>query len=296
MSADIPQHLVSTPLHPSPVPTEAQQSAVQVAADGTLAALLPRRWRRPLALLLPLWFLLALAWLAPAQLVSTLLRAPLPQLQLGSVSGSLWHGRAASAQWRDSRSAIALGVVEWRIAPWSLLLLQPRLQISAEYGEQFAGAVVTLSPLGKVTLRDLRAAVPATSLRALAPLPVDGQVTMQLQQLTLQLGGTVETVAGELQWQRAAWQWERRWLALGDYRCLLGSETVGQLRCELAGGSAAQVDGIVDIDLAQRRYRINTMLQLSDELPTQLRDGAGLLLGGNTEGDGRWHIEREGGW
>ena len=262
---------------------------------STNDSIMPRRLRRALYVVLPLWLLLALLWLAPAQLLPALLRAPLPQLQLSGVAGSFWHGRAASAQWRHSEQLFALGAIEWRLSPWSLLRLQPRLDVSADYGEQFVAASATLSPLGALSLQTLRAALPAASLRALSPLPVDGVVTLQLSQLSLRRG-VVEALSGELQWQRAAWQWQQRWLPLGDYRCELSSPAVDRLQCRLQGGSAARIDGVFEVELSARRSRLDSALQLSRELPQQLRDGAGLMLGAEVDRDGRLQIERDGSW
>ncbi len=286
-------------MHNLPVSAENTGAATAVAIADNSGVLLSRPLRRALYIALPLWFVLALAWLAPAQLLPALLQGALPQLQLGSVAGSFWHGRAANAQWQDQQQTFALGAVEWRLSPWSLLLLHPRVEVSSEFGEQFIAAKARLSPLGAVALHDVRVAVPAASLRMALPIPVEGLITLQLPQLSLHRDGTLETVAGELQWQRAAWQWEHRWLPLGDYRCQLQSAAAGQLHCQLDGGSAARISGAVDVDLTQRRYRIDGELLLSDELPSSVRDGAGLLLGGDpvgNDGGERWHIERQGSW
>lgn len=273
-----------------------ENKPTSVAMADSSNSLLPRHLQRALKVVLPLWFLLALAWLAPAQLLPALLQGALPQLQLGSVAGSFWHGRAASAQWQNGQQVFALGAVEWRISPWSLLLLYPRAQVNSEFGDQFIAAKATLSPLGAVALRDVRVAVPAASLRAALPIPVEGLVTLQLPELSLRRDGVLEKIVGELQWQRATWQWEHRWLPLGDYRCKLQSVAAGQLKCQLHGGSAAQISGVVDVDLAQRRYHIDGELLLNNELPASLRDGAGFLLGGESSGEGRWKIDREGSW
>lgn len=259
-------------------------------------AMLPRRLRRALGLLLPLWFLAALAWLAPAQLLPLLLQGPLPQLNLGSVSGSFWHGRAPNALWHDGPRVVALGAVEWRLAPWSLLLLQPRVQVTADFGEQLVHGTLLAAPDGSVELREVRAVLPARLMQLLAPLPVDGRFTLQLARLELRGDGALSALDGELQWQRAAWQWEQRWLALGDYRCQLSTLASDQLRCVLEGGSAATVDGHVDIDLAQRSYHIASDWRFGDELPVEVRDGAPLLFGASDKGDGSWRIEREGRW
>jgi hypothetical protein len=275
-----------------------EQSAVATANAGAAVevALLPRRLRRALLLLLPVWFLAALAWLAPAQLLPMLLHGALPQLDLGNVYGSFWRGRAPSVLWHDGSRAVALGAVEWRIAPWSLLLLQPRLQFTADYGEQFVHATLVTSASGRVELRKGRAALPARSVPLAVPLPVDGLFALQLERLELRGDGTLMALAGELQWQRAALQWEQRWLALGDYRCRLQAVAADQVRCELEGGSAAAVNGVVDIDLAQRSYRIASDWRLGDELPAEVRDGAPLLFGASGDRAGGWRIEREGRW
>lgn len=255
-----------------------------------------RRQRRQAAAAAALWFFLCLAWGAPASLMVSLLRAVAPQLELQAAEGSFWNGRAGSASWRVGEQRFALGTLEWRLSPWSLLWLHPAAHLTSSYGEQFVDTHVRLSPLGAVRLRDVRAALPIAALTQRLPLRVDGLLGLRLERVELARDLQLRELHGEIQWQRAAGQWNSRWVALGDYVCAATTPKPGHVQLQLDGKGALAGTGTAALDLGARSYTMQLVLTPAATLPQELRDGIGPVLGAERDAQGRLQIRRDGKW
>ncbi len=117
------------------------------------------------------------------------------------VSGSIWNGRAAALQ----ASGITLGMTEWRISPWRLLLGTLSADIHSKRDDGYIDAVVRMGFGGNVTIRKLRGTLPVTALASLG-LPGggtngwSGTVQLALDELALvnrwptDIKGTIEAV------------------------------------------------------------------------------------------------------
>ncbi len=81
-------------------------------------------------------FLVLLLALAPARVLGVML--PPGQVALSGYSGSLWRGSASRALVATPGGWLHLGRVQWRLRPWSLLLLTPRLAVDSNWGSQLA--------------------------------------------------------------------------------------------------------------------------------------------------------------
>lgn len=250
---------------------------------------LSRRW----LVLAALWLLLCLLWTAPAALFATLAQAALPQLQLEAVTGSFWRGRAGQAYWSWQNQRVALGSVEWKLKPWTLLWLRPGAHIAATYGQQFIDTDASVG-FGGLRLTDTRATLPVPALSFWLPAPADGLLALNLQQARFD-GERLRALQGEVNLQQARWQWSGRWLALGDYRVLLQLEDE-RLTGDFSGGSDLAANGQIAANLAQRSYELKSTLKFAETLPSEFRDGAELLLAAKPDGEGRWRVERSGKW
>lgn len=255
-----------------------------------------RRQRRAATVVAVLWFIACVAWQAPASLMATLLGAAVPQLELQAVSGSLWHGRAGSAFWRDGERRFALGTLEWQLSPWSLLWLHPSAHVAANYGEQFVDARVRLSPLGSLQLRDARAALPVGALTRSLPLRIDGLLGLRLERVEVDREQRLRALQGVVQWQRASTLWGSRWVALGDYVCNATTPQSGQLNLQLEGSGALAANGTATLDLDARGYAVQLALTPAASLPQELREGIGPVLGATRDAQGRLQVQREGKW
>jgi hypothetical protein len=251
--------------------------------------------RRRVMFAAAIWFVACLLWSAPAQLVVSLLKPIAPQLQLQNVAGSFWHGTAAQAIWQQNDRAIALGSIEWRINPLSLLWAHPSAHVSTNYGEQFFDARVRVSPLGRFVLRDVRGALPMTLVAQWLPLPVNGMLALQLDRVEI-ARQQLQALQGNVYWQRAQWQWNSRWLVLGDYSCALQMQTAQQLQCALQGQGALSGSGELALNFAERSYTLQAQLQTDRSLPEEFRQGLSVMLAAQPDANNQLHVKRSGRW
>lgn len=254
------------------------------------------RWRRPALWAAALWFFGCLLYAAPAQLFAAL--AQRGGLQLDNVGGSFWNGRATDAfiALADGRR-FALGSLEWRLRPLSLLLLHPDAHVSTRYGDQFADADVRVGPTGTVRLRNVRAGAPLSIFGGWLPLPLPAQGTLALDLAELELSRAgLLGMQGQLSWRGASWQWNTRWLPLGDYRCELRMPGPAQLRGALLGEGALGITGELLIDLKDRNYSLHGQVRAADSLPREFRDALALILGTVRDAQGALALQRDGRW
>ena len=260
-----------------------------------------RQWRRRAIIVSALWFFVCVLYGAPATLFDSMLRKVVPQLQLQNVSGSFWNGSAAQAFWLQGQEGspgsqvIALGRFEWHLQPWSLLWLHPSARFAANYGEQFIDARVRVSPLGRLTLTQTSAALPAALISNWAPLQTRGQIALKLERAELSRAH-IHALQGTLHWQQAQWQWNSHWLALGDYRCELTLPAAQQVHCALQGQGALALDGIVDANTQERNWSTQLQMKMDSSLPEDFRQGLQVLFAVQPDAQGKYSIKRDGRW
>ncbi|MEM1114607.1 MAG: type II secretion system protein N [Pseudomonadota bacterium] len=226
--------------------------------------------------------LIALLASAPARLLTYFV--PTDQVLLQGVSGSLWKGRAGSCLLRVTGGYLHLGEVRWQLAPLSLLLLAPQLELDARWGAQQLSGEITLKGADSVRLRDIDAQLPASLLQQFLPVSLEGTLTAQFAELSLTEGLPVEA-EGRVVWQGALWNSPLGRLALGSYAMDISQARDEPLRGEvltLAGPVSAEGEAEID----GRRYRIDALISAEDEggLDPQLRQALSLVA--VPEGDG----------
>lgn len=166
--------------------------------------------------------LLVLFWAilsVPARVVPLLL--PDDRLVLSAVSGSLRHGNAGRVLIQTAAGYVHLGDVTWRLSPWSLLRLAPRVELQGEWGDQ-RFSVVTVVSRDALKLHDLDASFAASIAKHWLPVELSGRVSVVFDRVTVK-AESIEDVAGRVVWQGAAWRSPRGERPLGDYVALLTS-------------------------------------------------------------------------
>lgn len=242
-----------------------------------------------------LWFFVVLLWTAPAQLFIALLKPIAPQLQMQNVSGGFWHGTAAQAMWQQDTRAIALGSVEWKINPLSLLWLHPSVHVSTNYGDQFFDALIRVSPLGNIALRDVSGAGPISLLTYWLPMPANGTLAVKLDRVDI-ARQQLRAVQGTIFWQRAQWQWNSHWMALGDYSCVVQMPNVQQFSCALQGQGALRGNGDIAINFGERSYVLQAKLIADRSLPEEFRQMLSALLAVRPDANNQMPVKRSGHW
>lgn len=187
-------------------------------------------------LLALVFLLLVLLALAPARLLAWVL--PPGQLVVAGLSGSLWQGSAARVQVGTAAGPLQLGRVDWELSPWSLLGLAPRVQLQSHWGTQRLSGELQLTGsrltgLDGLRIRDLNANLDADLLRHLAPLALEGKLSVQIARLELRDGRPWSLSGGRLVWQRARWASPRGPIALGSYVLEAGQIAGEPLRGEV---------------------------------------------------------------
>ncbi|MEE4277071.1 MAG: type II secretion system protein N [Halieaceae bacterium] len=234
-----------------------------------------------------LLFLLALTAL-PARLLPALL--PEEPLRLSGLSGTLLSGRAARAQVLTGAGALHLGRLRWNIDLSSLLRLRPSLQLNSEWGAQRLAAAIEWRP-GRLDIRDLDASGDARLLRTVAPLAVEGRLSLQFQRVVLR-GGLPGEAEGRVVWQNARWSAPQVQHDLGSYVALIEGDLRDTLTARVdtldgpvpARGSARLADSRYEVDIVvgNGRTRIDPEIERALELfATPSEEGYRLRLSGS---------------
>jgi general secretion pathway protein N len=238
------------------------------------------RWLPALVVLI----LLLLVVTAPARLLGQLV--PAQALLLSGFGGSVWSGRAAAAAVPLTGGVLQLGELEWRLRPWSLLLLSPRAQITSRWGQQRVEAQVSVSPGGTITLSEATISIPAEIARHWFPVLLSGNVTLQTERLVLEdLRPTAG--AGRLVWQQAGWSADGSSNRLGDYALEFEVVAPG----EVAGNIitlAGPVEVVGTANLYPDRYTVDARLGSDGGLSPGLSNALRLFA---TPTDSGFHIK-----
>ncbi|MEQ9464497.1 MAG: type II secretion system protein N [Haliea sp.] len=229
------------------------------------------RWlAAALAIVLLLGLLIARA---PAQLlVRALEHSPVTAQGL---QGTVWQGRAGRVLVATDAGLLHLGEVSWALRPWSLLALAPKLQVSSLWGGQRLQAEVQFRGSSDIYLEHIEASFDASLLRHLAPVALQGVVSLQGRELRLHKGLPVQA-QGRLLWQRAAWESPRGLLPLGSYALDVVQPDGGDLTGEVLT-LAGPVQASGQLQLAQTSYSIAVLIAHDGNWDPQLQEALSLL-------------------
>jgi len=230
--------------------------------------------------LLALLFAAALLVSAPAHLLGRVL--PPELVQMRGFEGTLWRGAAGQCLLRLPPGYLHLGAVRWSLAPLSLLTLAPRLTVESRWGDQLLSGELALRGLRDLDVADLEMQVSAALVQEFAPLAVDGQLSLQLRQLSLR-DGLPQSAQGRLVWQQAGFQSANARIALGSYALDFSQPKGAALRGEvLTLSGPLQATGTAQLE--DRHYDIDVLVQSDGALDPQLRQALSLMA--TPEGEG----------
>lgn len=232
-------------------------------------------------------FLVFLVASAPAGLLGLLV--PADALVMQGFRGSIWRGSAARALVAVGHGYVHLGSVEWRLVPLSLLTLSPTVDLKSRWGSQSLSAQITLKGAESFDLRDVQATASAQLLRQFAPFSVDGDFSVQLEHLVIR-DGMPRSITGQLVWQRAAWLSPQGSRPLGSYALDFKPSDNEVLIAELET-LVGPVIATGDVQLKNRHYIVDVMLDSAEGLDVQLQQAVSLIGQPVSEG---FHIKLEG--
>jgi general secretion pathway protein N len=218
-------------------------------------------------------FLMILLVTAPARLLNVFL--PVDQVRLQGYNGTLWQGSATSASLAVAGGWLQLGELEWKLSPWSLLLLSPRIQFESRWGRQMVVADVRISPTGNLQLRDTSLSFSAALVKQWMPVTLAG--TLELLLVEMELGEAMPVAGqGRLVWRDALWIGNRSRQALGDYVLEFTVETGQQVR-----GTVTTLSGPVQVEgsfaVQGRNYSVDATMTAEEGFDPELGSALELL-------------------
>lgn len=177
-----------------------------------------------------LYFVVVVAIRTPAEWGAWAALQASPDLTLSGVSGSLWSGKAASAQVRVGDENLELGPLSWTLDGLSLLQLKACLDIDS----QTATGYVCRTFAGKNTAQKLLVdQVPMKLLDNTVGAQLGGTGSLTIDKARVTDEGRIEQLQGNVTWQRARVNAGTGWFALGSY--------AADLSANESGGVAAQI-------------------------------------------------------
>lgn len=217
---------------------------------------------------------------APAHLLVRLLENTPVSAQ--GLHGTVWEGRASRVLVTTDAGLLHLGEVSWSLQPWSMLALAPRLHFSSLWGSQRLQANLQFRGRTDVNLEDVEASFDAALLRHLAPVALQGVVSLQARELRLHKGLPVQA-EGRLLWQQAAWESPRGMLPLGSYAVDVVQPRGGDLNGDVVT-LAGPVRASGRLQLRQSSYSIAVLIASDGNWDPQLQEALSLLARPVAEG------------
>ncbi|MFT6390111.1 MAG: hypothetical protein ACJAUP_003512 [Cellvibrionaceae bacterium] len=178
-----------------------------------------------------------------------------PGLQVSSVNGSLWEGRADYSQWVDRGHALPLGQLAWRLNGLSLLSLNPCINFSTlTSGQSLKGDVCYSLLSGKAVASDVDANLPVSRIAPFFSVDLGGDVDIYIQKATWQNQRLGETELSLL-WQRASLFNGNQWLALGNIQ--------GRAQDDGSGGLSSQWNHVEDAQQASSPVELDLIVSVT---------------------------------
>ncbi len=187
-------------------------------------------------------YIIFLAATVPAARAYPLLKASIAPLALYDLDGTLWSGRARTAD----LGAYRLGALSWQAHPWKLLLGRVEFAWTAAKDTAQGSGVAARSLTGKFHLSETNASVPVAELSALLPfLPLKPEGVLRIKLRKMQIDDNIIVAAdGILDWENAVFVTPQP-VKLGSLALTLATEDSGVKGTLLDKGGALQAQGVL---------------------------------------------------
>ncbi|NRA41237.1 MAG: type II secretion system protein N [Pseudomonadales bacterium] len=225
-------------------------------------------------------------------------------LYLDNVQGSLFSGSAQHVQIKFPAGTLKrqsyileLGTVEWRLKPWSLLMSDINLAVSARQADQFVDAAIVYDFLSdKLTVNDSQARLDITWLSQFYRLPAKlaGQIDLDVQALALWLDvipsstklPQIDALEAQLVINDLAVSIQKD-AYLGDFGINMRQQD-NQLQANLSDIDAAfNLSGMANIELDDQRYEVDLNVQPTAETDTVISQTLNFIARKQSNGDYR---------
>lgn len=191
------------------------------------------------------YFLYALAARAPAELAVKAVLDNSRGLTIGGVSGTVWKGKASSAQLLYDGELIDFGRVNWELEASALLAMKACATVETAL---FDKARFCRSPSGYNRIQELIIDdIPANMFnRWIGIASVDGNINLVIRNALVNDKGNVKAMDANLAWQGARIDAGAGWFDLGAYSADLSENGAGGVRAlvtDLSGGYGLNAEG-----------------------------------------------------
>jgi general secretion pathway protein N len=185
-------------------------------------------------LFLILYFLYMVISRAPAIWAAWGVHQAVPNLWLSSVDGSLWKGRAQSAQVEIGPTHLPLGEVNWALSPLSLFTLRPCVRFSTELPNQTLDGRLCQSLLGDTALvESLNVNAPISAVEALLPIDATGYVSLMVKRAKFTNKAEVKSLDAQFSWENARASTGDAWINLGTFAATAKENGMGGVSAEI---------------------------------------------------------------
>lgn len=220
------------------------------------------------------YFVITVVVRTPAEWGAWVALKAVPGLSLTGVSGSLWSGRAGSAQVVVNGHTLDLGSVQWNLDGWSLLLLKACLDVRSP---NLQGGVChgVGGTLGVENL--LVDQVPAKVFYNNPGVQIGGVGSATVQHAVLSTDGQVKDLEGRLTVERLAVNVGTGWFALGTFAADATENGQGGIALNIVdveGDFGVQVQGEYTVG---GQPTLNGLITPRENAPQPLVDAMGVF-------------------
>ncbi len=168
-------------------------------------------------------------------------------LALSGVTGTAWSGQARMSSIEIDNQHYSLGELQWQLKPLTLLSLRPCADVDARLEAQQIEGRACAGLNGRLTVTDASIDAPASLVQAGVPVPVQGQLSANLQTLSMK-GQSLSELRGNLSWTNARVQVEGTWATLGSF----AAEATYDPEADALVADVFDLDGPIDLDAEVR--------------------------------------------
>ena len=177
----------------------------------------------------------------PAQWGLALANAP---LQLSGISGTVWNGKAETAVLPLDDDSYALGSLQWRLSPISLLTAKPCIDVQTKLDDQMLSGSACVGLDGALQLDNAQISVPAKVAEIIAPIvEVDGEIMLHVESLQLS-NNQIHNLRASGSWNAARFYNSTSWVGLGTLGFDLTEDGSGGVNAKIL-----DVDGPLQLQL-----------------------------------------------
>ena len=218
---------------------------------------------------LVLFFLVVVIKNIPAHWGLWMANAP---LQMSGVSGTIWHGKAASVVLPVDDNSYALGEVQWQLSPWSLLAINPCVDLKTKLEDQQLSGTACIGLGGALQLQNAQIVVPAKVAEIFAPIvEVQGELLMHVDSLQFD-SNQVQQISGSGSWSGARFYNSTSWVSLGTLGFEFNEDGQGGVNAKIF-----DVEGPVQLQLDSQfnligDYQTEGEIQLRPNAPQEIAD------------------------